>query len=498
VTSRDLCNKYIHSRRSHPAWLLLAAQRAPLVIGCLKQMLEENQDEIEWDDALQKLTGMFAEHANAAEFELPDGDFAQAARKELRTWLKRGLVVEREGKLLATDSLQKAFLFVESLEEEVMTSTASRLATVQREIENLEAKLNPAKASRAASLRKKISYLESELARVERGEFEVLRGVRAQEGIREVYQLAVSLRADFRRVEDSYRDADRQLRQEIVRSDQNRGSVLDRLLDGHDELLKTSEGQVFDGFYEQLNQVVELEEMKARLKTILANTAAGEALNRRQKVELRWLVPNLVRESARVIQARARGERDVRGFIKAGLANEHHRVGALLNDLFEAATEVDWSSPALRRSPAPLPPVAISSPMLPLIQRLRFKDSPEVESGDLDLNESAARLDDFEDDFWDAFSGLDRLALFEATCDLLRRAGRELTLGELAEALPPSHDLETLCYWLGMAREAEAPFHEEREWIDLLDKQNAWTRFSAPRVALDAAAVEKLQPDALG
>jgi len=496
--SREICRKYIRARTTNSAWNLLAARRAPLVLSCLKPLFEENQGEIAWDNAVQLLAEMFSEHANSREFDLPDSDFAQTGRKELREWLKRGLVVERDGKLLATASLQKAFNFVDSLEDEVMTSTASRLATVQREIENLEAKLNPARASRAAHLKKRIAAFEAELLQVERGEFEVLTGTRAREGIREVYQLALSLRADFRRVEDSYREADRQLRQEIVRSDQNRGSVLDSMLDGHDALLKTTEGQVFDGFYEQLGRSVELDQMKAQLKTILANAAASEALNRKQNTELRWLVPGLVRESERVIQARARGERDVRGFIKAGLANEHHRVGALLNDILEAAIDIDWSSQSVRRAFGPLPPIAIAAPLLPLIQRLRFKEESQDEAGDLDLSESSAHLEDLGDDFWEAFDGLDRQVLFKSTLGYLRSIGRSCSIGELADALPPTHDLETLGYWLAIAREAEVPFNEQRESIDLDDRSGKWTRFTAPRVFLDALSLEQIQPETLG
>lgn len=461
-------------------------------------MFEESQGDIAWDDAIQSLAEIFTEHALSQEFDLPDSDFTQASRRELRDWIKRGLVVEREGKLLATDALQKAFNFVDSLDDEVMTSTASRLATVQREIENLEARLNPAPTSRAIHLRKRIAALEQELAQVERGEFEVLSGARAREGIREVYQLALSLRADFRRVEDSYREADRQLRHEIVRSDQDRGSVLDSMLDGHDALLKTAEGQVFDGFYEQLGRSVELDQMKAQLKIILTTAAASEALNRRQSTELRWLVPGLVRESERVIQARARGERDVRGFIKAGLANEHHRVGALLNDILETAIAIDWSSISVRRTPSPLPPIAIAAPLLPIIQRLRFKEESAEVEGALDLGETHANLDDLGEDFWDAFDGLDRQALFERTLDYLRSAERSCSIGELAEALPPTHDLETLGYWLGIAREAEVLFDDKLESINLGDKAGNWTRFTTPHVLLDASALEQIESDTLG
>ena len=52
--------------------------------------------------------------------------------------LKRRLIVERDGRVFATDALEVAITFVESLDNRFMTSTASRLSTVQREIENLE------------------------------------------------------------------------------------------------------------------------------------------------------------------------------------------------------------------------------------------------------------------------------------------------------------------------------------------------------------------------
>ena len=109
---------------------------------------------------------------------------------------------------MATDALQRSFAFVDSLQERSMTSTASRLATVQREIENLAAQLSHNQSDREALLLNKIAQLETELEAVKQGDYKVLDGTQAREGIREMYQLATSLQADFRRVEDSYREAD--------------------------------------------------------------------------------------------------------------------------------------------------------------------------------------------------------------------------------------------------------------------------------------------------
>ena len=135
---------------------------------------------------------------------------------------------------------------------------------VQREIENLETGLNPSPTGRIASLRRRIQDLEHELAQVEAGHVVVLDEAQAIEGIREVYNLATSLRADFRRVEDSWREADRALRHSIISEQSHRGEIVDRLLDGQDALLNTPEGRVFESFQQQLRQSAELEAMRER------------------------------------------------------------------------------------------------------------------------------------------------------------------------------------------------------------------------------------------
>ncbi|MHA7880158.1 MAG: DUF3375 domain-containing protein [Saccharospirillum sp.] len=483
---------YIVARHQHPAWKLLSAKRGPLVLGCLRALLDQNLAEILFEDAQQMLADILELHANNDEFELSTEDPAGDARRELRAWIRRGLIVEREGRLIATDALQKAMAFAEGLDERIMTSTASRLATVQREIENLETRLNPDAHSRAEHIRRKIAALEQELSEVEAGHFTVLEGAEAAEGIREVYNLAISLRADFRRVEDSYREADRQLRQSIVSEQQHRGDIVDRLLDGHDTLLETAEGKVFHGFYEQLGRSNELDSMKHRLRKILRHPSTSSALTRQQQYDLRWLVIRLVQESATVIKARARSERDVKGFLKTGLAAENHRVGELLNGILHAALNLDWSSHALRTSGTPLPPIAVATANLPLVERLRFKAAEDDDVTALELDEQGVNLDEVDDEFWRAFDGLDRQALLEQTVQLLSVINEPMSIADLASHLPPTHDLETLALWLSMAREADVPMQETREAVEVTDSNGAALRFYVPKVALTRDAVHHI------
>lgn len=485
--------RYIAARGQHPAWLLLASHRAPLVLGCLRTLFEQARDGIAMDDALQALAEILGAYANEELYEIDRQSTHLQAGRELREWIKRRLIVEREGRIYATDALESAIQFVESLDSRLMTSTASRLSVVQREIESLETHLNPSPASRIARLRRRIEDLQHELALAETGQITVLSETQAIEGIQEIYTLASSLRADFRRVEDSWREADRALRQSIIGEHCHRGDIVDRLLDGQDALLNTPEGRVFDSFQQQLRQSIELDTMRERLRTILAHPAAPKALQRSQLQELRGLVLRLVEETQAVLQARSRSERDVRGFMKTGLAAEHHRVGQLLGELFSLALDVNWQRSAVRRQAVPLPPVGVAITGVPAIERLRFKSMGDDEQAELDLNIKSMGLEQVGDDFWDAFDGLDREALIRDTLAVLAEQARPVSLAELAGLLPPVHDLETFALWLAMAREAGIEIQPQaRETLELMDPEQCRWRFNLPVVGLESGPLKDI------
>ena len=494
--ARETVSKYISLRRNHPAWSLLASPKGPLILASLKSLIDSSPGGVVLEEAVERLATDFADYANDSEFDLGE-DHPLAARREIRQWIKRGLIVERDGKILATDAFQRALLFVDSLEDHSMTSTASRLATVQRAIELLEVQLSRSQKDRERAIQARMELLAIELQAVRTGVFDVLDGKQAEEGIREVYQLAMSLQADFRRVEDSYRQADRQLRQRIISENQNRGQIVDELLNGHEQLVQTVEGQVFESFYAQLVKSSELHDMKSRIRSILENGNSDKALSRKQKAELKQLVSRLVYESERVIQARSHSERDVRGFLKSGLANEQLRVGALLQEIFQAALELDWQSQKIRRTDSPLPPIAISSGNLPLIERLLPKQIESDSVSQLELDENYADPAGMGDEFWHAYRAMNREAVFRNTLEILKQDGQKLTIGQLAKAIRPTHDLETLSFWLAMARQAGLELGQGAQSIDLHDPLDGDTRFQVPWVEMAIEDVEDLKVESL-
>lgn len=491
--ARQRTDKYIAARNQNPAWRLLASRRAPLVLGCLQSLFEKSTNGILQEDAFEALSHMLSAHANQPHYDIDPDNVQTLAAREIREWIKRRLIVEREGRIYSTDPLQLAISFADTLDNRFMTSTASRLSTVQREIENLEISLNPNPQSRADALRRRISELQRELEEAEAGRISVPDKADVVEGIREVFNLAAGLRADFRRVEDSWREADRALRHSIISEQYHRGEIVDRLLDDQDNLLATPEGRVFDGFQQQLRQSYELTLMSERLRIILDHPAANDALSRPQRQELRHLVPRLVGESKTVLQARSRSERDVRGFLKTGLAAEHHRVGQLLNDFFSLALQQEWQRAAVRRQDAPLPAIGIAVAATPAIERLRYKELDSDAQQALDMSNHAADLSQIGDDFWEAFDGLDRAELIQETLARLAAENRPLSLSELAAALPPVHDLETFAIWIGMAREADiAVIAEHTEQLILTDEAQRQWRFTLPWTQLEHQALKDI------
>lgn len=494
---RQRVSQYMDARQQHPAWRLLVSPRAPLMLGCLTGLFANQSREggIAEEDALQALTQMLLEFANHPDFKVDVDNPQQQAGRELREWIKRGLVVERGQRLYETDALNRAVQFIDSLDNRIMTSTASRLSVVQEQIRKLETGLDADPVNRADALRGQIALLQQELTDVEAGKIEVLSEAAAVESILEVYDLSSTLSADFRRVEDSWRAADRLLRQSMMAEGVHRGDVLEQLLDGQEKLLNTAEGRVFDSFMQQLGESSELKLMTERIRNILRHPAAERALTRQQMLELRWLRLKLSGESQMVLRARSRSEQDVRGFIKSGLAAEHHRVVLLLNDILARAHSLDWSAARLRRTPAALPPLGIALGNVPVPERLRYKLLDDDTDTTPDFTPTDEPLEQLDDEFWAAFEGLNREQMLRDTLEVLAQQGRPMTLAELASQIPMTYDLETLSMWIAMAREAGIEIAKEHEVLTLEDADGNHWQYRLPVTRLNSSTLADLEWD---
>lgn len=287
VQANERTDALIQTRRRHPAWQLLASHRAPLVLSCFAQLFAATAQGVRFEDALHALSTLLHQHTRNREFAIADVDHLAQARRELRTWIKRALIVERDGDLYAADALEAALRFVEGLEERILTSTGSRLSLVQNGIEWFEEQLNSDPEGRASQERRRIEELQQELTDIEAGCMKVLSDAEVIEGIRDIFRLATDLKADFRRVEQSWREHGMRLRQCVVNAGNHRDGVVDCLLDSNARLPDTPdtpEGRAFDSFHQQLACRVEIKNMHSASDRSWARRLAadpdGEATRR--------------------------------------------------------------------------------------------------------------------------------------------------------------------------------------------------------------------------
>ncbi len=494
-------------RHQHSAWQLLASRRAPLVLACLQPLFDSTNKTVSLEDAEAYLSDTFTNFANDESLGVQTDNFSLQARRELRMWIKKGLIIERQGEIFATDALQRVLQFIDGLSEKrLMTSTASRLSTVQQKIEQLSIRLSTDVDVRRDYINKEIQRLQEQLEELNEGNFNVLTDSEAIEEIQDLYSLAMSLKDDFRRVEDTYRDADRDLRQKIIQTQTHRGEVIDQLLDNHDMLLQTAEGRVFEHFHKQLQNSVQLDNSKRHLREIMHCPSSSHALSIQQQNDLRWLFMGLTLEAGKVGEARARSERDVCQFMRTGLASEHHRVGQLLNELLEVAIDINWQQVSVRRGKTPLPPIGVDIGAVPIIERLRAKDIITESAGSsLDLQPKNMELDEMDGEFWRSFDSLDRLQLVDDTLNILQQAAKPLSLLELAEHYQhcdsntfARHDLEIFSLWVSLARETGIAIDNSIQQTietyvdDSDDTQSLGYRFYLPSVELDYQRIKNI------
>ncbi len=209
----------------HAAWHLLRADNAPHILAFVSDLFRESS-EVSFGQARAALT---AELLHSREINTWDTD--TPASTYLRQWIQAGWLRELDDQLMKTDACEVALCFCHGLDQRQTHATASHLRIVQDAVRDLAVALSPNPGERIAILEARKQRLEQEIAELQGGVVRELAEPVQRERVREVYQLASVLTADFRRVEDEIRQLDQALRVDMIESGGGRGEVLAGLLE---------------------------------------------------------------------------------------------------------------------------------------------------------------------------------------------------------------------------------------------------------------------------
>ena len=243
--------------RFHPAWRLLAARHAELVLSFLdRAFVEPNASGIPaWE-----LAGLLDDELFALNQRLGEGTFPRAAAEYLDEWCSDDHAWLRKYYPAGSDeayydlapAVEKALLWVKELRPRDFVGTESRLNTIFELLRQMVFGAEQDPELRLAELRRRRAELDDEIGRAERGEVAVLDAVSQRDRYQQFVKTARELLADFREVEENFRRLDRQLRERIAGWEGPKGELLEEAVGSRATVAESDQGRSFQAFYDFL------------------------------------------------------------------------------------------------------------------------------------------------------------------------------------------------------------------------------------------------------
>lgn len=244
-------------RIHHPAWRLLKADNAALVLAFLGQVfVNENVRSIErtaLETRLDDLLFALREH-------LGDDAFPKTSRAYLDDWAAPGNAWLRKYYPAGSEAvhfdasadLEKAVAWVHNLPARSFVGTESRLNTVFELLRQMVHGAETDPQTRLAELRARRAEIDAEIARVEAGDLPMMEPAGLRDRYQQLSATARELLSDFRQVESNFRQLDRQLREQIATWSGTKAGLLDEVLGSRTSITESDQGRSFHAFYDFL------------------------------------------------------------------------------------------------------------------------------------------------------------------------------------------------------------------------------------------------------
>ncbi|MEU3457252.1 DUF3375 domain-containing protein [Micromonospora sp. NPDC006766] len=461
-------------RRQDPAWRLLRADHAPLVLRFLGQVfVDDNVRSISGDRLAERLDDLLF----ALNDQYGEGTFPKSARAYLGDWVDAGWLRRYyppdsdEVHFDATPAVERALAWVRSLQAREFVGTESRLNIAVDLLRQMAFGAETDPDARLEVLQRRRSEVDAEIARVRAGDFTVLDDTAQRDRYQQFVATARSLLGDLREVEDNFRALDRRVRERIAAWQGSKGELLDEIVGSRQAISGSDQGRSFDAFYDFLLSLRRQEEFTDLLERVQALDAIGHADPRMNRVQYDWL------EAAGRTQATVRLlSEQLRRFLDDQAWLENRRVMDVLRSIEARALALRDVDTSRVRMSLDDTRVEVVLPMeRPLYQpRARHAvNSTSTADPVVDVDMSAL--------FQQVY--VDPTRLVAAVRDVLRGAS-QASLRDIIGAHPPTDGLAELVGYLSLNDASfEVVFNESRrESITWTDSEGSRRTVTAPSV----------------
>lgn len=465
-------------RQRHPAWRLLRADHAPLIASFLQQsFVAPNRRSLD----ARSLASLLEDRLYSLNQEADEPIFPRSASAYLDEWADNANGWLRkfyppgndEAHFELTPATEKAIEWLASLSKRQFVGTESRLLSIFELLRQVVQGSETDPQARILELEKRKAALDEEIARLRAGEVELMDDTRVRERFLEVDASSRSLLADFRQVEQNFRDLDRQVRERIATWGGGKGELLAEIFSERDAISDSDQGRSFRAFWEFLMSPARQEELSELLHKAIALVPVQslEPDRRLLRVHYDWL------EAGEATQRTvARLSEQLRRYLDDQAWLENRRIMHLLRDIETQALAVREQPPnaELISIDTPAPELTLpldrplySPPLRPKIETLILLEG-EDESG------SEALFNQFH---------VDKARLLGQIRQALRQHPR-ISLGELLEKYPMQNGLAELVAYLDLAAsDRHCAFDENQpQLVQWQDASGALRRASIPLI----------------
>jgi hypothetical protein len=459
-------------KRNHPAWRLLAAEHAPLLVSFLYRVfvksnargLEQSKLVSLLEDELyrvRELRGSDSFPRSAADYL---EDWAQDTKGWLRKYYPAG---SDEAHYDLTPGGEKAITWVDSLGARSFVGTESRLRLVFDLLHELVAGSGADPEATIKELRRQKAELERRIARIKAGEADQLDETAVRERFLHMAATAREILSDFREVEQNFRDLDRSTRESIASWEGAKGQLLESILGRRDAIDDSDQGKSFRAFWDFLMSADRQDALGAMLDAAFAMPAINALSPEKnlKRVHFDWM-----EAGERTQRTVALLSSQLRRFLDDQVWMENRRIMELLRSIEAKALDCRDDPPAGPVSEMAAASADITLPMeRPLFSPpLNFSlDSAVPEAGNEELDTGPLFAQ------W----AVDREVL-RARIAAALDGSEQISLSDLSLEHPYEHGLTELMAYLSLAGDSSnAAFSEtDREQI-------GWTDPAGPRRA---------------
>ena len=445
----------ISGLRSHPAWRLLQADSAALIISFLhRTFIVSNQRSIPAEELATRLDDYLHHLREHGEQRYPRkgreylNDWSSGEHGYLRKYYPAASVGD-EPLFDLTPATEKVIEWIASFEQKQFVGTESRLLTIFRLLQEIADETETDPTLRIQQLEQEKQAIERKIAQLTAGHITPHDSTRIKEKYLQAEETARQLLSDFRQVEENFRTLDRGVRERITTSDSGKGQMLDTIFLEQDAITESDQGRSFKAFWSWLMSPASQEQLQETLQKVLQlpEITALNITSEQQDALLDGIRFRLLEAGEKVNSTCAQLVEQLRRYLDDQAWLENRRI-------MEIVRQIEQSAIAIRQSPPPEKVFTRLAPLKPEIELpmarglFRPAQRPVIaevpQEGEADVDTSALYNQHYVDE--QRLKSQIRFALHNRP---------QITLQELVELYPVSKGLSEVIAYLHIASESD-------------------------------------------